>query len=84
MTEDNQNPVLITADCKIRPCVIAKGIENCGGCDNPCQLISSKFIERRKVEETYGGLIPEADYKLFIKPYECKQLSDKIRQKLKR
>jgi hypothetical protein len=84
MTEDSQHPVLITADCKIRPCVIAKGIENCGECDNPCQLISRKFIERRKIEETYGGPIPEADYKLFIEPYECKQLSEKIGQKSKR
>jgi hypothetical protein len=82
MTDDILNPVLITSDCKVRPCVIAKGMKNCAYCDQyPCKLVSNKFVRRCQVEEKYGAPIPEKDYKLFIEPYESQQVLDKIRRK---
>jgi hypothetical protein len=85
MTDDGENPVRITKDCKVRPCVIARGIENCAYCDQyPCQDVAKKFIERRKVEERYGAPIPEDAYKLFIMPYESRRVLDGIRRKKKK
>jgi hypothetical protein len=85
LTDDGENPVRITTDCKVRPCVIARGIENCAYCDRYfCPDVARKFIERRKVEERYGAPIPEEDYKAFVLPYESRQVLDKIRRKRKR
>ena len=85
MTDDNENPVRITEDCEVRPCVIARNIENCAYCiEYPCTNVEKKFVERRKVEERYGSLIPEEAYKLFIMPYESRRTLDKIRQKSNR
>lgn len=85
MTDDSENPVRITEDCEVRPCVIARNIENCAYCvQYPCKNVEKKFVERRKVEERYGSPIPDEAYKLFIMPYESRQTLDKIRQKAKR
>jgi hypothetical protein len=82
MTPDSENPVRITADCKVRPCVIANGLENCAYCDRyPCENLARKFVDYRKVKDRFGGPLPEEDYKLFVKPYESRQVLDKIRQK---
>jgi len=81
MTDDSDNPVRITTDCKVRPCAIARGVENCGYCDRyPCPVVEKKFIDRGKVEEKYGGPISEDAYRLFIMPYESRQVLDRIRQ----
>ncbi len=85
MADDRENPVLITADCKIRPCVIARGIENCAYCDvYPCAEIEKKFFDRRKVEEKYGAPISDEAYQLFIMPYEAGRVLDGIRKGKKR
>ncbi len=85
MTDDSENPVLITKECEVRPCVIARDIENCAYCvQYPCKNIERKFVERRKVEERYGAPIPEEAYRLFIMPYESSRTLDKIRRKAKR
>jgi hypothetical protein len=85
MVDDSENPVLITTNCKIRPCVIARGIENCACCDiYPCPDVEKKFFSRRRVEEIYGAPIPDDAYKLFVMPYEAKRVLGKIRQKRKR
>jgi len=85
MTDDSENPVLITKDCEVRPCVIARRIDNCAYCvQYPCQTVEKKFVERRKVEERYGSAIPEEDYRLFIMPYEGRQTLDRIRRKPKK
>jgi len=85
MTDDGENPVLMTKDCKVRPCVIARNVENCAHCvQYPCEKVERKFVERRKVEERYGSPIPDEAYELFIMPYESRRTLDKIRQKVKR
>jgi hypothetical protein len=84
MTDDSENPIRITTDCKVRPCVIARGIENCAYCERYyCPDVEKKFIERHKVEERYGAPIPEDAYKLFIMPYESRHVLDGIRRKRK-
>jgi len=84
LTDDSEHPVLITADCKIRPCVVAKGIENCASCDlYPCPDIKKKFFSRRRVEKIHGAPIPDDVYKLFVMPYEAKRVLSKTRQKKK-
>lgn len=81
MTDDSENPVRITKDCKIRPCAISKGLQNCGLCEHyPCQDLEKKFVERSKVEARYGAPIAEEDYQLFIMPYESRQVLDKIKR----
>lgn len=85
MTDDSQNPVLITRDCEVRPCVMARNIENCAYCPlYPCSNVEKRFVERRKVEERYGSPISEEVYKLFIMPYESRRVLDRIRRKAKR
>jgi len=85
LAKDSENPVLITKECEVRPCVMAKNIENCAYCPQyPCQTLEKRFVERRKVEERYGSPIPEEAYKLFIMPYENRQTLDRIRRKAKK
>jgi len=85
LTDDSEGPVRITKDCDVRPCVIARNIENCAYCDQyPCQRVEKKFVERCKVEERYGSPISEEAYKLFIMPYESRRTLNKIRQGVKR
>jgi hypothetical protein len=82
LTDDSENPVLITADCPVRPCVMAKGLENCAYCDKyPCQELERKFIDYQKIRERFGAPIPEEDYRRFIMPYEGRQVLEKIRRK---
>jgi hypothetical protein len=85
MTNDRGNPVLVTKDCEVRPCVIARNIDNCAHCvQYPCQTIKKKFVERREVEKRYGSPIPEEPYRLFVMPYENKRTLDRIGRKAKR
>ncbi len=85
MANDSENPALVTQDCEVRPCVIARNIDNCAYCvQYPCQTLEKRFVERRKVEERYGSPIPEGDYRLFIMPYENRQMLDRMRRKATR
>ena len=82
MTPDSENPVRITKECKVRPCAIEKGLENCGYCKQyPCPILEPKMIEYDKVKERYGGPLPEEDYKVFVMPYESRKVLDEINQK---
>ena len=82
MTPDSENPVRITSDCTIRPCVIAKGLENCAYCDQyPCEDLDRKFVDYEKVKERHGGPLPEEDYKVFVMPYESRKVLDEIMKK---
>jgi len=84
MTPDSEKPDLITKDCKVRPCAIAKGLDNCAHWTQyPCEMVARKNIERCKLEEKYGAPIPEKDYELIVMPYERRQTLEKIRQKRK-
>jgi len=82
MTEDSENPVRVDVDCQVRPCVIEKGLDNCGSCEQyPCKVLEPKIVDYQRVIERYGGPIPEEDYEIFVKPYESRKVLDEIRQK---
>jgi hypothetical protein len=82
MTPDSENPVRINTECQMRPCVIEKGLENCGHCEQyPCRILEPKMIDYQKVMERYGGPLPEADYKDFVFPYESRKVLDEISRK---
>lgn len=84
MTPDSENPVRINKECTIRPCVIARGLQNCACCDlYPCKDIEGKSIDYQKVMERYGGPLPEEDYRVFVMPYESRDVLDKIRHERK-
>lgn len=81
LANDDENPVLLDAKCKVRSCVIKKGLENCAYCEEyPCEKLAKKFIEYKKVAEKSKKPISEEDHNCFIKPYESRKVLDKIRQ----
>ena len=82
MAEDSGNPALITKDCRVRSCVISRGLQNCALCERyPCSDVQKKFVERRKVEARFGGPMPEEDYRLFVMPNEGRQALENVRRK---
>ena len=84
MTDDNENPARINTECKIRPCVIEKGLDNCAYCDHyPCSMLERAMIDYGEVEKRYGAPIPREDYESIIKPYESRKVLDSIRQRIK-
>jgi hypothetical protein len=65
------NPVLIDAKCPVRPCVMAKGLENCSQCDKYiCGKLKQRIVRIEDIQKKIGAQIPEEDYRLFIHPYE--------------
>jgi hypothetical protein len=81
MADDSANSKLIDPNCRVRACVIRKGLENCAYCEEyPCGKLKRKFVDHGKVAKKYGKPIPEEDYVCFVKPYEAKKVLGKIRQ----
>jgi len=84
IADDSENPIRINTECKIRPCVIEKGLENCAYCDQyPCSMLEKAMVDGGEVEKRYGAPIPREDYESIIKPYESRKVLDSIRQKMK-
>ena len=82
MTEDIENPIRVDVNCQVRPCVIEKGLENCGYCEQyPCQILEPKMIDYEQVKERFGGSLPKEDYEAFVMPYESRKVLDEISQK---
>jgi len=82
LADDRDNPVLLTAECRVRPCVLKKRLENCASCDRyPCQVLERTFQDGEKIAKKYGAPIPKRDYDRFIGPYENKKTLDAIRKK---
>ncbi|MBA7677467.1 hypothetical protein ES703_85725 [subsurface metagenome] len=82
LTDDSENPKLIDTECRVRPCVIEKGLDNCAYCGQyPCKELEPKMIEYQKVERRFGAPIPKEAYECFIKPYESREVLDEIKQK---
>jgi len=84
LAENNGDIQKIDPDCKIRACVIEKGLENCAYCkEYPCEMLKEKFVFREEVEKKFGRPIPEKDYETFVKPYESKEVLDAIQARVK-
>lgn len=75
------NPTL-DKDCRVRPCVIEKGLQNCSQCDSyVCEKLKERIFTYEDVRQKFGEEIPEEDYVCFIKPYENKKRLDALRKK---
>ena len=81
MTDDSENPKRVDVECRIRPCVIEKGLDNCAYCEKyPCEALETKMIDYQKVVRRFGAPIPEEDYELCVRPYESRRVLDEIRE----
>ena len=56
--------------CKVRPCVIAKGIENCAHCDQcPCAKLKP-LCSSPHINFVNFGDVPPADYDLAMRQFD--------------
>ena len=62
----------IDTDCKVRACVLEKGLSHCGRCcaDRPCDKTADKPQSRADIERNIGRALSEEEYRLFVEPYE--------------
>lgn len=82
LADDRENPVLLTPECRVRPCVLKRRLENCASCDRyPCKTLEKKFIDGKDVVKKYGAPIPKTDYDRFVSPYDNKKTLDDRRKK---
>jgi hypothetical protein len=70
----------IDQNCLVRPCVIAKGLNNCAGCeDYACENLGDRLVVYEEMAARFADPIPQEDRRLFILPYENKQRLEKLR-----
>lgn len=77
-----ENPILIDQSCLVRPRVLSMGLENCSQCEQceqGCEKLTERLVSYDDVQRRVGGEIPQADYQLFIHPYENKRRLDALR-----
>lgn len=68
----------------VRPCVLAKGAQNCAYCDEyPCGKFEQRAVDYDSLAAHSRESISRADYEKFIKPYENRKVLDKIRSSMK-
>lgn len=73
-------PHLIDSSCPVRPCVIAKGLDNCAACgEYVCEKLTERLVLYEQIRAQAGTDIPQGDYDCFIRPYENKRRLDAIR-----
>jgi hypothetical protein len=74
------NPLLIDQACPVRPCVIAKGLENCAYCESyACEKLVERLVVYEEVKKRVNVDIPEEDRICFIQPYENKTRLDELK-----
>ena len=68
-------------DCPVRPCVIAKELENCAQCEDMiCEKLQERLVDFEQMQREYGRPIPPADRTRFIFPYENANRLEKLRK----
>lgn len=80
----SENPKLIDDNCPIRPCVVAKDIDNCAHCEEYiCEKLLTRIVDyKEKINFEYDD-IPLEEYKNIIEPYESKNRLNRIKEELK-
>jgi hypothetical protein len=69
--EERPSAYRIDRECPVRPCVVARGIDTCGGCPRrDCEHFKSREVTRESVEKRIGKPISTEDYRWFVLPYE--------------
>ena len=75
-----ENPQLIDQACPVRPCVLAKGLENCAQCEQyACEKLVERLVVYAEVNKRVNAEIPDDERVCFIQPYENKTRLDSIR-----
>ena len=65
----------IDSSCKVRPCVISQGFENCAQCGKKsCAKLKSCLVDLADIEKKTGGKLSAKDYNDCVKPFENKKL----------
>jgi hypothetical protein len=78
------DPKLIDANCPVRPCVIAKGLDNCSECgEYICGRLKERIVTPAEIQAKAGAAIPEDDYQSFIQPYENLARLEALRKRAK-
>ncbi|MBN2084188.1 MAG: DUF3795 domain-containing protein [Anaerolineales bacterium] len=76
-----EDPKLIDPGCPVRPCVIAKGLDNCSECgEYICPKLKERIVALPELEAKTGMEISEQDYRSFIRPYENLARLEELRQ----
>jgi hypothetical protein len=74
------NLELLDKDCPVRPCVIAKGFDNCAQCDEyVCDKLKQRLTTYEDIKQRVGQEIPEEDRVCFIQAYENKNRLEALR-----
>ena len=77
-----ESPRLIDTECSIRPCVTEKGFKTCAQCDEfVCETHKQRGVSRQDLENKLGRKIDDADYKLYVEPYESEERLRKLKEK---
>jgi hypothetical protein len=76
-----ENPKLIDQSCPVRPCVKAKGLDNCSQCGQyVCEKLTQRLVVYEDVKSRLNIEILEDDYLCFIRPYENKKWLNALRE----
>jgi hypothetical protein len=76
-----ENPILIDANCPVRPCVIAKGLDNCSECgEYVCARLKERIVTHSEIQAKKGAAIPDEEYRSFIQPYENLDRLEELRR----
>ena len=72
----------LDSKCKVKPCVTARGIENCAICtDYICKNLSNILVTFETMQLKFDHPIPDADRLRFIFPYENADRLTALRKK---
>lgn len=80
-TSDKENPVLLDTDCKARPCVISKGIEHCGYCDNfPCSFFPAEPSDEELKQKIDVEHLWTWEENALLEAYQCRKNMEEFRK----
>ena len=73
--------ITLDKDCRVRPCVIAKGLDNCARCeDYGCDKLNERLVTFEGIQAHFKEPIPGEDRERFIRPFENSVRLDRIRR----
>lgn len=69
-------------DCPVRPCAVARGVENCARCQSYiCETLTERLIHFEDFQSKFQDPIPDNDRRRFLLPYENAQRLEILRKK---
>jgi hypothetical protein len=73
--------ITLDKDCRVRPCVMDKGLDNCGLCEIfGCDKLKERLVTFEGIQAHFTEPIPDEDRERFIRPYENAILFKAIRR----